>query len=47
MLADGLTGGFRAHRQAIAPLAPTAADFQFGEIVFHDPLPSASDSISD
>jgi hypothetical protein len=26
----GLTGGFRAHRQAIAPLAQTAADFQFG-----------------
>jgi len=35
---DGLTGGFGAHRQAIAPLAQPAADFQFGEMVFHDPL---------
>jgi hypothetical protein len=26
----GLTGGFRAHRQAITPLTLTAADFQFG-----------------
>ena len=42
----GLTDGFPAHRQAIAPWAPAAAEFQFGWLVFHHPLPLASDPIS-